>query len=94
MERVDSYGVRGLTCARCLVAAIEGLRALPGVDQVGVDLVPFGESRITVGPASSASKAAVQATLARAGFLLIGRRGSRPRPGLDDFRSSSFAPAS
>ncbi len=83
MSRVASYGVRGLTCMRCLVAALEELRRLPGVDEVGVDLVPFGESRITVTPASAAPRASVRAALDRLGFVLTGRCRFPAGPGLD-----------
>ncbi len=94
MAGVDAYGVRGLMCTRCLVAAIEELRALPGVEEVGVDLVPFGESRITVGPAAAATTESVRAMLAQAGFVLVGRRRYRPRAGLDDAAAPSLLAAS
>jgi len=73
-----TYGVRGLTCARCLMSAIEEIRRLPGVRAVAVDLVPFGESLITVAPAGVASADQVRARLDRAGFELTGRRGRPP----------------
>lgn len=94
MSSVASFGVRGLTCMRCVVAALEELRGLPGVDQVGVDLVPFGESRVTVTPASAAPKASVRAALDRVGFVLIGRRRSHAGPGLDLSMGRRWAPAS
>lgn len=94
MSKGAAYAVRGLTCMRCLVAAIEELRGLPGVDEVGVDLVPFGESRITLTPASAAPSASVRAALDRVGFVLIERRRFRARPGLDMDPVSGWAPAS
>lgn len=94
MLKVASYGVRGLTCMRCLVAAIEELRGLPGVDEVGVDLVPFGESRVTVTPASAAPSTSVRAALDRAGFEFTGPRHFRARPGLDMNPVPAWAPAS
>lgn len=69
-----TYGVRGLSCVRCLVSAIEEVRALPGVYEVGVDLVPFGESLVTVVPATAANRDQVRASLDRVGFEVTGRR--------------------
>lgn len=73
-SKQTTYGVRGLTCARCLMIAIEELRRLPGVRTVAVDLVPFGESTISVAPAGVASVDQVRDRLHGAGFELTGRR--------------------
>lgn len=73
-----TYGVRGLTCVRCVMSAIEAVRALPGVRGVGVDLVPFGESLVTVDPATAAAGEQVRASLGQAGFELTTSYGRRP----------------
>ena len=67
------YGVRGLTCVQCLVSVIDQVRGLPGVDGVRVDLVPFGESRVSVVPDGAVTRDQVRGTLDRAGFRLVGR---------------------
>ncbi|MEA4944098.1 MAG: hypothetical protein VB080_06620 [Propionicimonas sp.] len=77
MERSATYGVRGLACVGCLVSVIEEVRALPGVNEVGVDLMPFGESLLTVVPAGAATTAQVRASMRRVGFEYIGRRNNR-----------------
>lgn len=79
--RGATYGVRGLTCVRCLVSAIEEVRILPGVRGVGVDLVPFGESLMTVVPASATDGEQMRTSLGRAGFELTANYG-RHRPPL------------
>ena len=38
-----TYGVRGLSCWRCMISAVDAVRALPGVHTVGMDLEPHGE---------------------------------------------------
>ena len=74
-----TYGVRGLSCWRCMISAVEAVRALPGVHTVGMDLEPHGESLLTLAPAGAVTSAQVQATLDRSGFELTRRR-RRPRP--------------
>ena len=68
---IQTYGVRGLTCWRCMVSVIEAVRSLPGVDGVQVDLVPFGESRVSVVPQGAVTRDQVRASLGRAGFDLV-----------------------
>ncbi len=74
-----TYGVRGLSCWRCMISAVDAVRALPGVHTVGMDLEPHGESLLTLAPAGAVTSAQVQATLDRSGFELTRRR-RRPRP--------------
>lgn len=74
-----TYGVRGLSCHRCLVSAIDAVRALPGVQAVAMDLVPQGESLITIAPAGAVTGDEVRATLGGAGFELTRRRGEPHR---------------
>jgi copper chaperone CopZ len=70
----QTYGVRGLTCWRCIVSAIEGVRALPGVNGVQVDLVPFGESRVSVVPDGAVTRDQLRGSLGHAGFELVDAR--------------------
>lgn len=70
----QTYGVRGLTCWRCLVRVIEGVRVLPGVNVVQVDLVPFGESRVSVVPDGAVTRDQVRGSLGSAGFELVDAR--------------------
>ncbi|WP_282007012.1 heavy-metal-associated domain-containing protein [Propioniciclava sinopodophylli] len=73
------YGVRGLTCGLCVGAAMEELRLLPAVVEWGVELVPNGESTVTVASAGEASGGEVAAALVRAGFHPTGRRQAHSR---------------
>ncbi len=66
--------MRGLTCPKCLVSAMDEVRALPGVDAVRLDLVPDGESLLTVAPARAVSGEQMDTTLRRVGFEVVSRR--------------------
>ncbi|MCC2592506.1 hypothetical protein LKO27_03600 [Tessaracoccus sp. OS52] len=74
-----TYGVRGLSCQRCLVSALDAVRALPGVRAVAMDLVPSGESLLTVAPADAVTGDQVRASLGTAGFELTRRRREQHR---------------
>jgi copper chaperone CopZ len=69
-----TYRVRGLTCSRCVGTALDELRALPGVERIGVRLVPFGVSLVTIEPLDSATAEQVRAGLRRVGFRVVARR--------------------
>ncbi len=71
---IQTYGVRGLTCWRCMVSLIDEVRALPGVDGVQVDLVPYGESRVSVIPDGAVTRDQVRGSLGHAGFELVDAR--------------------
>jgi len=68
---IQTYSVRGLTCWRCMVSVIDEVRALPGVDGVQVDLVPFWESRVSVVPEGAVTRDQARGSLGRAGFELV-----------------------
>lgn len=77
----QTYGVRGLTCVQCLVSVIEQVRALPGVDGVRVDLVPFGGSRVSVVPDGAVTRDQVRGSLDQVGFTLVASpSGAHRRP--------------
>ena len=76
-----TYGVRGLSCWRCMISAVDAVRALPGVHTVGMDLEPHGESLLTLAPPGAVTRAPAQAPLDRSGFEPT-RRLRRPRPGV------------
>ena len=73
-----TYGARGLSCWRCMISAVDAVRALPGVHTVGMELEPHGESLLTLAPAGAVTCDQVRATLDRSGFELTRRR-RRPR---------------
>jgi copper chaperone len=62
-----TYAVTGMTCEHCVHAVTEELSALDGVSQVEVDLVPDGESKVTVTSEAALTEGAVAAALDEAG---------------------------
>jgi copper chaperone len=62
-----TYAVTGMTCAHCVRAVTEELTRLGGVTGVDVDLVPDGESTVTVTSAVPLAEQAVGAALREAG---------------------------
>lgn len=75
---VATYGVSGLTCPDCLVLLLERVRHLPRVREVTVDLVPEGESSLTIAPADAVSAEEIRALVDEVGFDYIARRRHRP----------------
>lgn len=66
-----TYRVDGMTCAHCVSAVTTELAAMPGVDEVAVDL---DAGTVTVSGASSTDDAAIAAGVQEAGYTLVGRR--------------------
>jgi copper chaperone CopZ len=62
-----TYLVTGMTCEHCARAVSGELRALEGVSGVSVDLVPDGQSAVTVASEAPLARAAVAGALDEAG---------------------------
>jgi copper chaperone CopZ len=62
-----TYAVTGMTCEHCAHAVTGELSGLGGVSQVAVELVPGGESKVTVTSATALTQQAVAAALDEAG---------------------------
>jgi copper chaperone len=62
-----TYAVAGLTCEHCVHAVTEELTRLGGVTGVTVDLVPGGESAVTVMSDVALTANSVSAALDEAG---------------------------
>jgi copper chaperone len=62
-----TYAVTGMTCEHCVRAVSEELSRLDGVTAVTVDLVPGGDSTVTVASAAPLAEQAVSAALDEAG---------------------------
>jgi copper chaperone len=62
-----TYAVTGMTCEHCVHAVTEELSGLDGVSHVDVDLVPDGQSQVTVTSVAGLSEQAVAAALDEAG---------------------------
>ncbi len=67
-----TYPVTGMTCEHCVRAVSDELAKIPGVAEVTVELVPGGESSVTVTSAAPLPADAVSAALGEAGGYLLG----------------------
>ena len=67
MGATMTYHVTGMTCQHCVNAVTGELAALGGVSSVVVDLVPGGESLVTVASDAPLAQQAVAAALDEAG---------------------------
>lgn len=66
-----TYTVSGLTCDHCVHAVKSEFSALTGVSEVTVDLVPGGESKVTVTSAAPLELGDVRTALDEAGDYLL-----------------------
>jgi copper chaperone len=62
-----TYAVTGMTCDHCVHAVTEELAKLGGVTEVDVELVPDGESKVTVTSDAPLPEPSVAAALDEAG---------------------------
>ena len=65
-----TYAVTGMTCEHCVTAVSQELRALPGVQDVRIDLVAGGTSGVAVDSDAPLELAAVRAAVDEAGYEL------------------------
>jgi copper chaperone len=68
-----TYPVTGMSCEHCVNAVTSELSGLGGVSAVTVDLVPGGNSSVTVASDVPLPEDAVNAALDEAGGYRIGR---------------------
>jgi len=68
-----AYQVTGMTCEHCALAVTSEIEHLDGVSAVTVELVPGGESAVTVTSATPLPAEALKAALDEAGaYDLVG----------------------
>ena len=72
MTTTSTYLVSGMTCGHCVSAVAEEVGKLDGVSGVDVDLVPGGQSRLTVTSTTKLSASAVAEAVDEAGYDLVG----------------------
>jgi len=65
-----TYGVTGMTCGHCISAVQQEVSALPGVQDVAVELVVNGSSTVRVTSESNLDEAVVRAAVQEAGYEL------------------------
>ena len=71
MSTTSTYTVSGMTCGHCVTAVTSELSALDGVSDVAVDLVPGGESKVTVTSAAPLEPAQVAEAVDEAGYDVV-----------------------
>lgn len=67
MSSTSTWTVTGMTCAHCVASVTEEVSALPGVEDVQVDLAT-GE--VVVSSAAELDRAQVEAAVEEAGYAL------------------------
>lgn len=67
MSETSTYTVVGMTCGHCVASVTEEVGAIPGVEDVAVDL---GSGRVTVTSGSLLDDAQVKAAVEEAGYAL------------------------
>ena len=70
MSSTATYGVLGMTCGHCVQAVSTELHALPGVRDVGVELVVGGTSTVRVVSDAPLAESAVRDAVDEAGYEL------------------------
>ena len=67
MSQTSSYTVSGMTCGHCVASVTEEIEAIPGVQEVAVDLA---SGAVTVTSAEPLAEDAVRSAVAEAGYQL------------------------
>lgn len=65
-----TYQVVGMTCQHCVHAVKQEVSAVPGVDEVAIELVPGGVSLVNVTSQEPVAADAVAAAIDEAGYDL------------------------
>jgi copper chaperone len=68
----STYFVSSMTCAHCVAAVTDEISRIDGVQDVTVDLVPGGDSTVTVTSAAPVSDDAVREAVDEAGYEVTG----------------------
>ena len=66
-----TYLVAGMTCDHCVAAVRAEIDNLDAVQEVDVDLVPGGTSRVTVTSTAGLAEDQVRAAVDEAGYALV-----------------------
>ena len=68
----EDLRVEGMTCSHCVKSVQEEISAIDGVENVSVDLVAGGTSRVTIHSAAPIDAALLRAAVEEAGYALAG----------------------
>ena len=72
MSQTRTYQVRGMTCGHCAGAVTPPSFSSSAVTAVAVEVVPQGDSPVTVTSTAALTDDAVRAAVAVAGYELVG----------------------
>ncbi len=72
MAAAATYTVSGMTCGHCVAAVTEEVSKLDGVAQVTINLVPDGDSSMTVTSATPLDQEIVRHAVDEAGYDVTG----------------------
>ena len=67
-----TYAVSGVTCSHCVSAVTDEVGKLGGVTGVSIDLVPNGQSQVTVTSQAPLFETEVRDAVDEAGYELVG----------------------
>jgi copper chaperone CopZ len=73
MSTTTTYAVTGMTCSHCAATVTEELRAVPGVQEVEVDLAAGGASQVRVVSDAPLDEQSVRVAVDEAGYTLEGQ---------------------
>ncbi|MDJ0350105.1 heavy-metal-associated domain-containing protein [Cryobacterium sp. PH29-G1] len=71
MSTTTAYSVAGMTCNHCVASVTEEIGLIAGAENVSVDLVKGGTSRVTVTSADALDRTLVAAAVEEAGYQLV-----------------------
>lgn len=71
MSRTETYEVTGMTCEHCVSAVRSEVSALPGVEDVAIDLVKGGASSVVVRSGNPLDRTQVRGAVEEAGYELV-----------------------
>lgn len=74
MSTTTTFGVDGMTCGHCVSAVTSELSALPGVQDVAVQLTVGGSSTVSVVSQAPLADAAIAEAVVEAGYAVTPRR--------------------
>ena len=74
MSTTAVYDVTGMTCEHCVRAVTDEVTAIPGVREVGIDLVAGGTSAVRVVSDQPLADDTVREAVDEAGYELAGKQ--------------------
>jgi copper chaperone len=67
----QSYRLVGLTCGQCVASVTKEIEGIPGITAVEIDLIPGGESRLTLSSDHRPAREQIAVAVTEAGYQLV-----------------------